>query len=259
MREVRPADLYGLDFILARLPHVENSAAFGTEHPLMAVGGQSVDLRGFYVDGKRSHALDRVEEVEAAAARADFADLHQVDAVAAQILHEANGQQACARGGFVDLLKIVEDGKPAERDAFGFEPLPREIIGREFFLKRYYYVAGLPSDTGGHDGDALGSVLDDGYFGRLRIEDSRGGIPHALIGRHPVPIVNAAEFESILREASHSLGRPATQRRHGCVVEIQQIFSYRELVAVGLPEGHGIQKGLLVRAGVSACLTLLPR
>ena len=70
---VGPAELDGLDLVLAVLLNVEDAAAFGAGEPFVTVGGEGVDAHGADVEGEGAEALDGVDEEEDLAAVANFA------------------------------------------------------------------------------------------------------------------------------------------------------------------------------------------
>ena len=78
---------------------------------------EGVDARPAHVDRKRPQALDGVHQEQAAVAVADLADGLQVGPLAAQVLHEADGQQAGAAAGLVDALQGVVDREPLDAHA----------------------------------------------------------------------------------------------------------------------------------------------
>ena len=60
-------------FRLEILADIQDSAAFRTEHPFVAVSCKCINLRVFHVQREGSQALDRIDEEEAAATPADLA------------------------------------------------------------------------------------------------------------------------------------------------------------------------------------------
>ncbi len=71
----------------------------------MAVGSQRVDAGLPHVERKGAQALNGVHHEEAAVAMADLPDRFQVGAAAAEVLNEADGEQAGAAGGLVDSVQ----------------------------------------------------------------------------------------------------------------------------------------------------------
>src|SRR6185312_10118585 len=115
------------------------------------------------------------------------------------------------------------------------EALPRIQIGGEFFFENHDRVAMLPRDSHGNRRYAFGCVLDDGDLARVRIEQLRRAIAHALIGGQPARIVLAAIVQSVFGEPLHRLRRAPRKRPHARVIQINQIFRYGKLLAVLFP------------------------
>src|ERR1700722_1380426 len=95
----------------------------------MAVGCQSLDAGLPYVERKGTQPLNGVHEKDAAVPMADLADGGQVGAIAAQELHETDGQKACAAAGFFDTVERIEVGKPFDAHAGLLQFLPGEVVG----------------------------------------------------------------------------------------------------------------------------------
>ncbi len=135
----------------------------------MSVGGESVDAVSLYVDGKCAEPLDGVDEEETIVAGADCAELFEICAIAAKILHVADGQHPGTFACLVDAVQLVEDGEPADFDPAGFEAFPGIQVGGEFFFEGYYDVAGFPCDSHGYCGDSFGRVFYYGDFCGFRV------------------------------------------------------------------------------------------
>ena len=97
---VGPTELdrfYGIEHLFT---YKENAVAFRPEHPLMAVGREGVDRGGLDIDGKNAHPLNGVHEKEAIVAAAKAPNFGEIDAVAAQVVDEADAEETRARDGF---------------------------------------------------------------------------------------------------------------------------------------------------------------
>ena len=114
---VGPTELDRFDGIEHLLADKENAVAFRPEHPLMAVGRESVDRGGLDVDGKNAHPLNRVHKKEAIVAAAKERPISvRLDAVAAQVVDEADAEEARARDGFRYFVQRVVNREPGDLD-----------------------------------------------------------------------------------------------------------------------------------------------
>src|SRR5260370_17559605 len=59
---VGPTEFGGFDVVLECLIYVEDSAALGAQHPLVAVGGQGVDVASSDIERKCAKSLDSIYE-----------------------------------------------------------------------------------------------------------------------------------------------------------------------------------------------------
>lgn len=233
--DVGPAELDGFDFVLAILLDVEDAAAFGAGEPFVAVGGEGVDLHGADVEGEDSEALDGIDEEEDAVAGADGAEGGEGGAVAGEELDEADGEEAGAASGGFDFFEGVGGFEPVDQDTFGGEFLPRVLVGGEFAAEGDDAVSGVPVETEGDGGDAFGGVFDDGDFAGGGVDHLGGGGAEAVIAGHPLAVVVGAPLFGVVGEPAHGVGRAAAERADGGVIEVDQLLSDREFVAVLLP------------------------
>src|ERR1039458_8867013 len=157
-------------------------------------------------------------------------------AISAQELHEADGQQLGPAAGLVDAVQGVGHGQPSDRNPFLFQAFPWKVVGRELLPKPHHPVAWLPIQTEGHGCDALGSVLDERDFRRVRAGQPRGGGSQAAVHRQPFDVVQAAEIQAVVCQVFHGVGGGLAQRRHGGVVQVYQPPAHGELVCVNLPK-----------------------
>ena len=82
----------------------------------MAVGGKGINVGTLDVDGISAHALDGVDEEEAAMLVAEVAEGVEIDAIAAEIVDVADGEQARSGEGGGDGLQAVVNGEPGQLD-----------------------------------------------------------------------------------------------------------------------------------------------
>jgi len=206
---IGPAEFDGFDGVEAAVTDVKDAIAFRAEHPFVAVGGERVDVGGFDVDGEDAHALNGVDEEEAAVLVAELANGIEIDTVAAEIVDEADGEQACAGYGGGDGFEGVVNGEPGELDTAFFEEKPGIVVGGEFFLEGDDAVAGLPMEAEGDDGDAFGSVFDDGNFGGARVDEAGSGLAEAGLGIEPFVVMEGAELAGVVGKPAHGVGGAA--------------------------------------------------
>src|SRR5277367_4603966 len=107
---VRPPELHRFNGIEQLLTNVKDAISFWPQHPLVAVGRQGVDVRGSHIDGKNAHSLNRIHKEEAAVPLAELPESGQIDPVAAQVVHVADGEEPCAWNSLGDLLDGIVDG-----------------------------------------------------------------------------------------------------------------------------------------------------
>ena len=87
----------------------------------MTIGGQGIDVSGLHVQRKCPQPLDGIHEKEALPPFADLPDGVQIHAEAAEILHEADGEQFGAGAGLVDPFQRVLDREPFDRTVLGLQ------------------------------------------------------------------------------------------------------------------------------------------
>src|SRR5512134_4084876 len=96
------------------------------------------------VQWERTEALDGVDEEQAASQVADLAEHFQVDAMPAEVLDVADGEQTGALARPVYFVERVEHREPLNDNALRLQPLPREVVSRELLGKGDDFVARPP-------------------------------------------------------------------------------------------------------------------
>ncbi len=177
----------------------------------MTVGGERVDVSGFDIDREDTHALNGVNEIKTGVLMAELANGFEIDAKAAEVVDEADGEEACARNGGGDCFEGIVDGEPGDLDAELFETKPGIVIGRKFFFEGNDSIAGFPGKALGDDGNAFGGVFDDGDFFGRGVDEARRGVAEAGVGIHPLVVMERAELAGIVGEPANGVGGTAAK------------------------------------------------
>src|SRR5947209_4031362 len=127
--------------------------------------------------------------------------------ISAQELHEADREEPSALAGAIDSIQRILHRKPSNAYAFLFQPLPWKEVGRKFLAERHHPIAGLPVQSHGDGGDALGRIFHQRDLGRLGVDQAGGGEADPVVGFEPVFIVDTAVIQTVVRQPLHRLRR----------------------------------------------------
>ena len=125
----------------------------------MTVCRERVDSVPARVHRERPQPLDGIHHEETSVAAANRTQRFQIRAIAAQILHEADGHEARPTACGVNFLQRIEHREPLNLDAIRFESLPRVVIRGKFFLEGDDLVARAPVEPHRNRGDAFRRIF----------------------------------------------------------------------------------------------------
>ena len=165
----------------------------------------------------------------------------EVDAIAAQKLHEADGEQAGAAAAPAQLLQVETSGgfrQQVELDSTLPQRRPGIEVGGEFAFHSDDAVAGLPVDAERHRAEAFGGILQNRNFpGSGSNQAGQIGFDGFVVASPLLP-VRGAVFVDVGDQVAHRLAGGIGQRRDGGVVEVGQLAGHRELLAASAQVGH---------------------
>ena len=177
--DVPGAEEGGAELVLKGFFDVEDAGAHGAEHPFVGIGGEEVDV--FDGGGEGADGLDGVEAEEDAAGAQHLADGVDLQAVAAEEVAGGEGDEAGfgGEGGFDEFGGDGAGGvgfEEADGDAFAAgEVGPGVDVGGVVVEVADDFVAGLPVEAGGDEGEADGGGADEGDFVGLGADEAGGG------------------------------------------------------------------------------------
>jgi hypothetical protein len=151
-------------------------------------------------------------------------------------LNEADGEEAGAATGFVDLLEGIIGGEPGNLNPLCFQALPGVKIGWKLLEERDDAITGLPIEAEGEGGDAFRGIFEERDFGGVGMDEARGGGAETFVDGKPAVIMEAAIVEAVVSEVLESIGAGPGEGRDGRVIEIGQVAGNRELIGIALPE-----------------------
>ena len=203
----------------------------------MRVRAEDVHVGGRDVDRQGAQALDPVHDEEDAALAAEPADLDQREDEAVVKGHPRRGDDARAavrqRGEVLDRDPPAPVLRHAALDAALGERAPGKGVRRELHVVRDDVVARLPRKTESHEVDAPARVGKKRDLGRGGADEGSDLASRRL--DHPVPgaPVSDPTVPHVLDVRRDRVGHAPGQRRHGGVVEMDEVLPDGELAVEG--------------------------
>ena len=231
--EVPPSLRARRDAFAGALGHEEDRAAFGAVEPLVRVGAENVHVLRRDVHRQGAEALDRVHDEQDSALPAKPADLGEREDEAVVEGHPRNGHDARApvheRGDVLGRDAAAAALRDAALDAALCERSPGVGVGRELDVVGDDVVAVLPREADRHEVDAPARVGKKRDLGRGRADE--GADLRARRLDHPVPRapVRGPAVAHVLDVGRDRVGHAPGQRRHGGVVQVDEVSPHREL------------------------------
>jgi hypothetical protein len=215
---------------------IEDPQAFRAEHPLVAVGHGEGAVAGLGVEGQGTQLLDGIDAQQHALGVAALAQLGQVQAQAAGVLHGADGHESgpgAASGQQIGLRRLAQTDFH-HLDAKAGQGFPDHPVGGELLIADHHLVAALPIEAEGDEGECLGGVLHQGDVAAGgRIEQAGQAIAQALFQDQPAWIVARTVLAVFGGEFGDGLRGALGPRGHGRVVEVSHGVGLREFVLPG--------------------------